>query len=161
MDRLYEEKICELLDELKEKLLKFEQETIEIMNCDIDDIEGHSFNRVMITRELDKVFARIEVLCSEMDGGDRIRKMIKSSRDLTEVNEDEERIYLKAQEIFSLLNRIRDSDVQAVDRIDLEKAQLLSQIKAENNGVSAKAARFAVGTDDGRRKFVGYGGKKI
>ena len=96
-----------------------------------------------------------------MDGGDRIRKMIKSSRDLTEVNEDEERIYLKAQEIFSLLNRIRDSDVQAVDRIDLEKAQLLSQIKAENNGVSAKAARFAVGTDDGRRKFVGYGGKKI
>ena len=77
MDRLYEEKICELLDELKEKLLKFEQETIEIMNCDIDDIEGHSFNRVMITRELDKVFARIEVLCSEMDGGDRIRKMIK------------------------------------------------------------------------------------
>lgn len=161
MDRLYEEKICELLDELKEKLLKFEQETIEIMNCDIDDIEGHSFNRVMITRELDKVFARIEVLCSEMDGGDRIRKMIKSSRDLTEVNEDEERIYLKAQEIFSLLNRIRDSDVQAVDRIDLEKTQLLSQIKAENNGVSAKAARFAVGTDDGRRKFVGYGGKKI
>lgn len=161
MDRLYEEKICELLDQIKEKLLRFEQETIEIMSCDIDDIEGHTDNRVTITKELDRIFGRIEVLCSEIEEGDRIRKIIKSTPDFTEVRPDEEQVYLKAQEVFSLLNRIKDSDVQAVDRIDLEKTRLLAQIKAENTGTTAKAARFAVGADDGRRKFVGYGGKKI
>ena len=162
MDKLYETKIIETLDKVKERLLVFEQETIEIMGCDIDDIEAHSFNRVKITKELDKLFGHIELLCSEMGSdGDRVRRLIKSSRDLTETAPDEEAIYFKMQELISLLNRIKDSDVQALDRIDLEKTALLGKIKAENKGTGAKAAKFIVGTNDGRQKYVGTGGKLI
>ena len=162
MDKLYESKILETLDMVKEKLLTFERETIEIMGCDIDEIEAHSSNRVKITKELDKLFGHIELLCSEMgDDGDRVRRLIKSSRDLTEAAPDEEAIYFKMQELISLLNRIKDSDVQALDRIDLEKAALLGKIKAENTGTGAKAAKFMIGTNDGRQKYVGTGGKLI
>lgn len=162
MDKLYETKIIELLDEIKGKLLIFEQETIEIMSCDIDDIEPHSNNRLKITKELDKLFGHIELLCSEMgEDGDRVRRIIKSSRDLTETAPDEEAIYFKMQELISLLNRIKDSDVQAIDRIELEKDNLLGRIKAENKGAGAKAAKFIVGTNDGRQKYVGTGGKLV
>ncbi|MBO6141497.1 MAG: hypothetical protein J6O40_06855 [Ruminococcus sp.] len=162
MDKLYETKIIELLDEIKGKLLIFEQETIEIMSCDIDDIEPHSNNRLKITKELDKLFGHIELLCSEMgEDGDRVRRIIKSSRDLTETAPDEEAIYFKMQELISLLNRIKDSDVQAIDRIELEKDNLLGKIKAENKGAGAKAAKFIVGTNDGRQKYVGTGGKLV
>ena len=162
MDKLYETKIIELLDEIKGKLLVFEQETIEIMGCDIDDIEPHSNNRLKITKELDKLFGHIELLCSEMgEDGDRVRRIIKSSRDLTETAPDEEAIYFKMQELISLLNRIKDSDVQAIDRIELEKDNLLGRIKAENKGAGAKAAKFIVGTNDGRQKYVGTGGKLV
>ena len=162
MDKLYETKIIELLDEIKGKLLVFEQETIEIMGCDIDDIEPHSNNRLKITKELDKLFGHIELLCSEMgEDGDRVRRIIKSSRDLTETAPDEEAIYFKMQELISLLNRIKDSDVQAIDRIELEKENLLGRIKAENKGAGAKAAKFIVGTNDGRQKYVGTGGKLV
>lgn len=160
MEKIYEDRIISLLEEIRQKLLVFEQETIEIMGCDIDDIEAHSNNRVKITRELDKLFGNIELLCSEMEGdGDRVRRIIKSSRDLTEVAPDEENIYMKMQELVSLLNRIKDSDVQALDRIDLEKNMLLGKIKEENKGAGAMAAKFAVGTNDGRQKYVGTGGK--
>ena len=146
MDKLYETKILEQLEKIKEKLLVFEQETIEIMGCDIDDIEEHSANRVKITKELDKCFDMIELLCSEMGSdGDRVRRLIRSSRDLTETAQDEEAIYFKMQQIISLLNRIKDSDVQAIDRIDLEKNALLGKIRAENKGAGAKAAKFIVG----------------
>lgn len=162
MNKLYETKIIELLDKIKERLLVFEQETIDIMSCDLDDIEEHSNNRVKITAELDKIFSHIELLCSEMEeDGDRVRRIIKSSRDLTEVAPDEEAIYFKMQEIGSLINRIKDSDVQAVDRIGLEKEALLGRIKAENKGAGAKAAKFIVGTNDGRQKYVGTGGKLV
>ena len=162
MNKLYETKIIELLDKIKERLLVFEQETVDIMSCDLDDIEEHSNNRVKITAELDKIFSHIELLCSEMEeDGDRVRRIIKSSRDLTEVAPDEEAIYFKMQEIGSLINRIKDSDVQAVDRIGLEKEALLGRIKAENKGAGAKAAKFIVGTNDGRQKYVGTGGKLV
>lgn len=162
MDKLYETKILEQLEKIKEKLLVFEQETIEIIGCDIDDIEEHSTNRVKITKELDKCFDMIELLCSEMGpDGDRVRRLIRSSRDLTETAQDEEAIYFKMQQIISLLNRIKDSDVQAIDRIDLEKNALLGKIKAENKGAGAKAAKFIVGTNDGRQKYVGTGGKLV
>ena len=162
MDKLYETKILEQLEKIKEKLLVFEQETIEIMGCDIDDIEEHSANRVKITKELDKCFDMIELLCSEMGSdGDRVRRLIRSSRDLTETAQDEEAIYFKMQQIISLLNRIKDSDVQAIDRIDLEKNALLGKIRAENKGAGAKAAKFIVGTNDGRQKYVGTGGKLV
>jgi hypothetical protein len=162
MEKIYETKILELLDKIKDRLLVFEQETIDIMSCDLDEIEAHSENRVKITHELDKIFDHIELLCSEMEEeGDRVRRIIKSSRDLTEVAPDEEAIYFKMQEIGSLINRIKDSDVQAIDRIDLEKDALLGRIKAENTGAGAKAAKFMVGTDDGSRKYVGTGGKLV
>ncbi len=162
MEKIYETKIIELLDNIKEKLLIFEQETIDIMSCDLDDIEEHSENRVKITHQLDKIFDHIELLCSEMEeDGDRVRRIIKSSRDLTEVAPDEEAIYFKMQEIGSLINRIKDSDIQAIDRIDREKDSLLGQIKAENTGAGAKAAKFMVGTNDGSQKYVGMGGKLV
>lgn len=162
MEKIYETKIIELLDKIKDRLLVFEQETIDILSCDVDEIEEHSDNRVKITHELDRVFDHIELLCSEMEeDGDRVRRIIRSSRDLTEVAPDEEAIYFKMQEIGSLINRIKDSDVQAVDRIDREKDGLLGKIKAENTGAGAKAAKFMVGTNDGRQKYVGTGGKLV
>ncbi|MBR6336110.1 MAG: hypothetical protein IKR76_00095 [Ruminococcus sp.] len=162
MEKIYETKIIELLDKIKDRLLFFEQETIDILSCDVDEIEEHSDNRVKITHELDRVFDHIELLCSEMEeDGDRVRRIIRSSRDLTEVAPDEEAIYFKMQEIGSLINRIKDSDVQAVDRIDREKDGLLGKIKAENTGAGAKAAKFMVGTNDGRQKYVGTGGKLV
>ena len=160
MNKLYEKKIIDLLVVIGEKLLVFEQETIDILSCDIDDIEQHTGNRIKITAELDKLFGLIELLCSEMDeDGDRVRRIIKSSRDLTEVAPDEEAIYFKMQELGSLINRIKDSDVQAIDRIEREKNSLLGKIKAENTGTGAKAAKFIVGTNDGHQKYVGSGGK--
>lgn len=160
MNKLYEKKIIELLEVIRQKLLVFEQETIDIMSCDVDDIEEHSHNRVKITAELDKLFGLIELLCSEMDeDGDRVRRIVRSSRDLTEVAPDEEAIYFKMQEIGSLINRIKDSDVQAIDRIGLEKEALLGKIKAENTGAGAKAVKFIVGTNDGHQRYMGSGGK--
>ncbi len=161
MEKIYEDRILKELDSLKEVLLEYEQLTIEMISCDIDEIEPHSEGRMSLTKKMDKVFDRIDILCSEMDNGERVRSIIRSSKDLTEVAPDEEAVYFKTQEVISLINRIKDSDVQVIDRIDLEKTCLLGKIKAENKGTGAKAAKFIVGTNEGRQKFVGYGGKTI
>lgn len=161
MEKIYEDRIIQELDKIKDELLKYEQITIDMISCDIDEIEPHSRERMTITGKIDKVFGRIDLLLSEMDGGERVRSIIRSSKDLTEIAPDEEKVYFKTQEIVSLIHRIKDSDVQVIDRIDLEKSGLLDKIKEENKGTGAKAAKFMVGTNEGRQKFVGYGGKMI
>lgn len=155
------EQICELLDSVKEKLVRFEKETIEILSCDMEKIEGHTENRVSITKELDVIFGQIDDICSTMENGAKIRKIIKNVSAFTDVAPEEEEIFLKAQEIFSVLNRIKDSDIQAVDRINLEKEMLIRKIKQTNRGQEAKAAKFSVGTDDGGKKHFGESGKSI
>ena len=87
-----------------------------------------------------------------MENGEKIKKMIRNVSLYTNVNKDEEPVFLKAQEIFSVFTRIKDSDVQAVDRINIEKEMLIKKIKDTNNGQQAKAAKFSVGVDDGMKK---------
>lgn len=146
------EKICSLLDEIKNCLLDFEKETMDIISCNIEDIEEHTRKRVDITQKLDEIFKEIDLICENMENGEKIKKMIRNVSLYTNVNKDEEPVFLKAQEIFSVFTRIKDSDVQAVDRINIEKEMLIKKIKDTNNGQQAKAAKFSVGVDDGMKK---------
>lgn len=153
--------ICGLLDEIKKLLVDFEKETIEILSCDADNIEGHTECRVNITGELDILIKKIDDICDNMENGAAIRKIIRNVSAYTDVSGDEEEIFLKAQEIFSLLNRIKDSNVQAVDRINLEKELLMKKIREANQGQQAKAAKFSVGVDDGVKKHFSREKKTI
>ena len=146
------EKICSLLDEIKNCLLNFEKETMDIISCNVEDIEKHTQNRVDITQKLDSLFGEIDSICENMENGDDIKKMIRNVSLYTNVKKEEEKVFLKSQEIFSVFTRIKDSDVQAVDRINIEKEMLIKKIKDTNNGQQAKAAKFSVGVDDGMKK---------
>ena len=146
------EKICNLLDEIKNCLLNFEKETMDIISCNVEDIEKHTQNRVDITQKLDSLFGEIDSICENMENGDDIKKMIRNVSLYTNVKKEEEKVFLKSQEIFSVFTRIKDSDVQAVDRINIEKEMLIKKIKDTNNGQQAKAAKFSVGVDDGMKK---------
>ena len=59
MEKIYEDRILKELDSLKEVLLEYEQLTIEMISCDIDEIEPHSEGRMSLTKKMDKVFDRI------------------------------------------------------------------------------------------------------
>ena len=155
------DKICSILNEIKLNLEKFEKETIEIISCDTENIEFHTQKRVDITKNIDGLFSQIDDICSQMKDGDEIRKIIRNVSLFTEVSEDTEKIFMKSQEIFSVFTRIKDSDIQAVNRINLEKEILIKKIKETNNGQQAKAAKFAVGLDDGTKKYLGDDIKKI
>ena len=80
------EKICGLLDKIKDYLLEFEKETIEIITCDSEAIEEHSQNRVTITEKMDSVFKVIDEICKDMERGGEIRKIIRNVADFTTVD---------------------------------------------------------------------------
>ena len=145
------EKICSLLEEIKQELLEFEQSTISIISCERDSIEKLSQNRVTITQEMDKRFHEIDLVCDEMENGSRLKKIIKNVSSYSECDKEDETVYFKAQELFSIVTRIKDSEIQAVDRINLEKEMLLKKISEANNTQAAKASKFKVGTDSGNQ----------
>ena len=121
--------ICLILDSIKENLLEFERETINIISCDIDSIQNHTENRVSITSKMDESFKKIDEICSSMEKGLEIRKIIRNVSNYSSVEPENEPVFLKAQSIFSIVNRIKDSDIQAVDRINLEKNIISNSLK--------------------------------
>ena len=156
------EKICGLLDKIKDYLLEFEKETIEIITCDSEAIEEHSQNRVTITEKMDSVFKVIDEICKDMERGGEIRKIIRNVADFTTVDPELEPGFFKAQSIFSLLSRLKDSDVQAFSRVNIEKDMLLKKIREMNTGQEAKAAKFKIGTDTNENKaYLGFSKKTV
>jgi hypothetical protein len=154
--------ICLILDSIKENLLEFERETINIISCDIDSIQNHTENRVSITSKMDESFKKIDEICSSMEKGSEIRKIIRNVSNYSSVEPENEPVFLKAQSIFSIVNRIKDSDIQAVDRINLEKNILLKKIKDINNGQEAKASKFKIGTsNDGSKLHFNNNSKSV
>ena len=149
-------KICEFLNEILNQLLEFERETMEIMYCDVDSILRHTENRVSITHNIDNIFSEIEKICNQIRDGEELWKIIKNVSAYTKVKPEHEDVFFKAQQIFSIVNRIKDSDVQAVSRINFEKDVLIKKIREINKGQGAKASKFMVGTEKGGNKhFLG------
>ena len=155
------DRICEILDEINQHLEEYEKETISIISCDVDEIEGHTAERVEITKKIRHCFDLTDEICKEIPQGEEIKKIIKNKAVFSEISQNLENVFRKSEKIHSVYTRIKDSEVQAVDRINREKEEILVNIKKTNNGQQAKAAKFAVGLDDGARKHLGSGVKNV
>ena len=111
---------------------------------------------------MDSVFKVIDEICKDMERGGEIRKIIRNVADFTTVDPELEPVFFKAQSIFSLLSRLKDSDVQAFSRVNIEKDMLLKKIREMNTGQEAKAAKFKIGTDTNENKaYLGFSKKTV
>ncbi len=135
------EQICVCLDEIEEVFLEMENEINTLFVCDPDDVEV-SAERIEKYREIaDEIFADIRQICDEDETG-TLRTAVNPLTDRRDVAEECTDVFEKRQDVNAVVYRIQNTIPMVSDRLKKAMEKTLEEIKANNTGQSAQAARY-------------------
>ncbi len=146
------EVICGLFDEMTEVLLETENEVNELYICSPDDIDV-SVDRINKYREItDDILAEIDSVCAEEESGE-LKKATLPLTDRKDVSPDFVPVFEKRQDVNAVICRIQSAIPMVQDRLKRAMEKTLEEIKENNSGQSAKAARYYNAVNDSQNSY--------
>ncbi|MCQ2464563.1 MAG: hypothetical protein MJ095_03165 [Oscillospiraceae bacterium] len=135
------EYICSCFDEMSEVLLETENEINNLFVCSPDDVDV-SVERIEKYREItDEIQNEINSACSEDESGE-LKKAVMPLTDRKDVAEEYVFVFEKRQEINAIIYRIQNAIPMVSERLKKTMEKTLEEIKENNTGQSAQAARY-------------------
>ena len=146
------EVICGLFDEMTEVLLETENEVNELYTCSPDDIDV-SVERINKYREItDEILAEIDSVCAGEETGE-LKKATLPLTDRMDVSPDFVEVFEKRQDVNAVICRIQAAIPMVKDRLKKAMEKTLEEIKENNSGQSAKAARYYNAVNDSQNSY--------
>ncbi len=127
----------------RDLLLEYEKQTQCILVCDVDDIETHVSRRQALIEKIDGIDACVEETCCKNEPDlALLYRAVQNKCAMEELPQNMVCVFRAGQEVFAVANRIRETEIQAMQRLELEKERLLERIKEVNRSTTAKAAKY-------------------
>lgn len=127
--------------ELKRQLLRgIEDATAEMLACGEEKLPDQVRERQRFIDELMRQDAAMQELCAAHEKGEAVLAAARGDTD--HLDEDLEEVFAAGQQQRAVMSRLRETEIQAMRRLEIEKERLLDKIKSTNQGTVAKAARF-------------------
>lgn len=155
------DEIYEIYKTVKSNFLTLEQETVAILSCDADDIEGHTVARVEYLEENKKLYDEIFEFCKTYEKGEALESAVKNTADRSELEEAEQKIFDLFSQVYAIVNRVVNVDKQVTERIEREQNKIIKQIKSMNTSHESKAAKFYAASDTGEQKHFNNAKRRI
>lgn len=155
------EEIYDIFKTVKSNFLALEQETVAILSCDADDIEGHTVARVRYLEENKKLYEEIFEFCKSYEKGEELEGAVKNTAVRDELPEKEQEIFDKFSQIYAIVYRVVNVDKQVTERIEREQNRIVNQIKSMNSSQESKAAKFYAASNTGDQKHFGESNRRI
>lgn len=135
------EQICLFFEETEEVMLEMEQEINNLYTCSPDDMEV-SVYRIESYRELiDEILADIDSVCETDDTGE-LKKAVSPKADRKDILPELSAVFEKRQDINAVIFRMQNIIPLVQGRLKKSMEKTLEEIKENNSGQSAKAARY-------------------
>ncbi|MDR0983718.1 MAG: hypothetical protein LBL93_01730, partial [Ruminococcus sp.] len=130
-------KIKKILERKLELLYEYQKITDSALNySEFDDV-------LPIIDSRDKVINELININTELDNADEYYKMLLNNEcNFGELNSQEQEIFSLAQNIRTLVYKLRDMDSALIEKIKLDKADIEFQILEQYKGQYAYAAIF-------------------
>ncbi|MBE6836702.1 MAG: hypothetical protein E7509_01705 [Ruminococcus sp.] len=155
------DEIYEIHKTIKSNFLALEQETVAILSCDADDIEGHTLARVEYLEMNKKLYEEIFDFCKTYEKGEALEGAVKNTAMRDELPEEIQEIFDRFSQVYAIINRVVNVDKQVTERIEREQNKIIKQIKEMNTGHESKAAKFYAASDTGEQKHLGDSKRRI
>lgn len=151
------DRMLELLEEKRQRLLAFEEATQEMLTCRREQLEEQMKERQRLLEGIQRAERELEELCGKAgEEGALALCAAQAGAEPSALPGELLPVYQAAMEVRAVLSRFPESEVQAMMRLRLEQEQILEQIKNTNQGSAAKAARFySVGSGQGGGSRLG------
>lgn len=137
----------QLLQEKQKLLLSFEEATQNMLHCPMEELENLVQERQKLIDSVDKLDEKLCALCRDTPQGQAVLQVLAGQGSPESIPKEVQELYDDAMRIRTILSRLQESDIQAALRLRVEQERILEQIKATNQGLTAKAARFYAGAN--------------
>jgi len=135
------EQICSRFDEMEEVLLETELEINNLFTCSPEDMDV-STGRIEQYREItDEIQEEIDEICAEDESGE-LKKAVMPRTDRKDVADECIAVFERRQDINAVIFRIQSAIPMVTERIKKTMDRTLEEIKENNSGQSAQAAKY-------------------
>lgn len=131
MDTISE--LCTLLEAKKELFLRYEEVTLAMLDCGMDDVEHYITERDKIATDVEAVVEEMARLCAEEPGGHQMLEASEARVDFAKVPSEYHCLYYGGQAVRSIISRIMESDKQVVERLRVWRDEALEAIRQNQN----------------------------
>ena len=137
-------KIYDLISEKKNCLLEFENCTEKMLVCTSEELNSLVGNRDIAIEKMKNIDEEIQEICRNSEKNEILLKILFGKISAQDVPSEFAEIYDKNMQIRAAASRIKETDIQAMNRIKIEQEKALEKIKSMNKGSEAKAAKFVM-----------------
>lgn len=152
------EQIRGLLERQQSLFLEYEQETYQIAAGDAEQIPSCMEERTRLQREIDWISQEIRTLCQDLPEGEGMLDAIFRCTSAMDLPEEYRELFTQSLGIRAALQRIKELESQAAERMESVRDELLEKIKSINQGSEAKVSRYYRSTSpksgEQRRTFL-------
>lgn len=129
------------LNHIHSLLLEYEDETLPLSTCPIDDIDDYIEKRSAI---MEKIVLQNKAIQNECDSEPTglLKAAAFCSCDRSDLSEELREIFDAKLMVNAVLTRIISAEKQASERIAFERDELISKIKSMNQSANANAAKY-------------------
>lgn len=145
----------ETLQKKYQLLCRFEEATQEMLSCPAEELEELVARRQELLDQIDGLSRELDSRFQGDETYQVLTDVLQGRLEASCLPEELQEAYEAGMRIRAVLSRLRESDMQATLRIRTEQEIILKQIKAVNQGHSAKAARFFSGPGGGSSSRLG------
>jgi len=153
------EKIIEIQKKLISLIKKYEKKTHKLIDCDIDEISMLVKSRENILKRIWELSGEVTYLCGE---NTQMKAAFENTCGRSELPEEIYEIFDLRQEFNIYAARAHSMEPGIIEKIHMLKDNLLTQIKENNAGPAAKAAKYYnAGLTQGKNLYFPENKKKI
>jgi hypothetical protein len=121
--------LCTLLDCKKELFSKYEQATLALLDCAVDDAEHYITERGRIATEIDGVVDEIEQGCGQLPDAAVLLACVTARIEFDRVPGGYQCIYYSGQAVNSVIQRIARTEEQVTERLRRLRGEALDGIR--------------------------------
>ncbi len=137
------QEVTKLIDAKKDIFLDYEAITESMLDCPTEQIEDLVARRDELIAQVDALSKEIDQACAR---GEECYPLldaaIKNSCAYSDLGKELQEVFTHSQEIFGVINRIRNVDPLAVRRVEGIKREMLNNIAAANTNKDANLQRY-------------------
>ncbi len=127
------DKLCEALKEKKTVFSQYEEATLAMLSCEVDDVEQYIIQRDTLTIKGEELNNKIAKICDMHPDKERLIATTRALIDYDKVPQEYHELYEKAQAIRSIGNRVLENDKKVMERMKVWQKNALSNIKQNQN----------------------------
>lgn len=126
-------KLCTLLETKKDRFLQYEQATVGLLDCAVEDIENYITRRGALATEINALDEEMDGLCAQQPNGALLQKCARNQVDFVRLPGEYHCVFYGGQAVHTVLGRIAESDKQVTARLEKLRDEALENIRQNQN----------------------------